>query len=102
MKDKPGLTDLQKRTQAYTFAGAAEEIRLKLIERKIGHDQALKELRSLASEFIKDTDYKYDSEFGDLRFCQCGHYYYRHFDTYEDMAAVGCKYCHCQKFVEKD
>lgn len=27
--------------------------------------------------------------------CQCGHVYYRHFDTYEDMAPVGCKYCDC-------
>lgn len=30
--------------------------------------------------------------------CQCGHRYERHFDTYEDMAPVGCKYCDCMVF----
>lgn len=37
----------------------------------------------------------YDPEFGDERLCDCGHAYYRHFDTYEDMRPVGCKYCQC-------
>jgi len=27
--------------------------------------------------------------------CECGHAYYRHFDTYDNMRAVGCKYCDC-------
>lgn len=31
---------------------------------------------------------------------ECGHAYYRHFDTYEDMRAIGCKYCQCWTFVE--
>lgn len=38
---------------------------------------------------------KYDDEFGDDKQCRCGHPYYRHFDTYEDMRHVGCKYCDC-------
>ncbi len=42
----------------------------------------------------------YDKDFGDDRVCQCGHPYYRHFDTYEDMAPVGCKYCDCNHYVE--
>ena len=42
----------------------------------------------------------YDPEFGDDRICDCGHAYYRHFDTYENMAPVGCKYCHCCEFRE--
>jgi hypothetical protein len=33
--------------------------------------------------------------------CQCGHPYYRHFDTYEDMMACGCKYCECGEFVDR-
>lgn len=36
--------------------------------------------------------------------CDCGHSYYRHFDGYENWAAVGCKYCTCgewHKPVEK-
>lgn len=32
--------------------------------------------------------------------CVCGHTYERHFDSYEDMAPVGCKYCgsDCEMF----
>jgi len=41
----------------------------------------------------------YDKSFGDDRVCQCGHAYYRHFDTYEDMEPVGCKYCDCRTFA---
>ena len=31
--------------------------------------------------------------------CTCGHPYDRHFDSYEDMRPVGCKYCNCDTFV---
>lgn len=44
---------------------------------------------------------EYDSEFGDDKECKCGHAYYRHFDTYDQMRAIGCKYCHCSDFKEK-
>jgi len=27
--------------------------------------------------------------------CVCGHPYERHFDSYDDMRPVGCKYCEC-------
>lgn len=30
----------------------------------------------------------------------CGHAYYRHYDSYEQNAAVGCKYCGCLEFIE--
>lgn len=43
----------------------------------------------------------YNPKYGDDRECECGHAYYRHFDTYEDMDPVGCKYCGCHTFVEK-
>ena len=42
---------------------------------------------------VIDTRVLYDPTFGDDVECECGHAYYRHFDTYEDMAPVGCKYC---------
>jgi hypothetical protein len=29
---------------------------------------------------------------------ECQHTYDRHFDPYEDWAAVGCKYCPCNRF----
>lgn len=43
----------------------------------------------------------YNPKYGDDRTCECGHTYYRHFDTYEEMCPVGCKYCECAEFVEK-
>lgn len=43
---------------------------------------------------------KYNPNYGDDRTCKCGHPYYRHFDTYEDMSPVGCKYCQCRTFIE--
>lgn len=42
---------------------------------------------------------KYNPNFGDDRECECGHPYYRHFDTYDDMDACGCKYCGCGYFT---
>lgn len=34
--------------------------------------------------------------------CNCGHPYYRHFDTYEEMYPIGCKYCDCHNFTPKE
>ena len=42
----------------------------------------------------------YNPNYGDNRKCICGHSYYRHFDSYENMEACGCKYCGCSEFVE--
>lgn len=43
----------------------------------------------------------YRPDYGDNRICWCGHPYYRHFDTYDDMSHVGCKYCGCSNFKEE-
>jgi hypothetical protein len=43
----------------------------------------------------------YNPKYGDDRICKCSHEYYRHFDTYENMHAIGCKYCPCSDFEEK-
>ena len=43
---------------------------------------------------------KYNPNYGDLKICKCGHNYYRHFDSYNDMYPCGCKYCECYKFIE--
>ena len=45
---------------------------------------------------------RYNPEYGDDRICICGHPYYRHFDSYDDMYPCGCKYCGCDKFVEQE
>ena len=49
----------------------------------------------------KVRERKYDPNYGDNRMCVCGHPYYRHFDSYENMEPVGCKYCGCDEFVEQ-
>jgi len=52
-------------------------------------------------EIIKQETRFYNPQYGDDRTCKCGHSYYRHFDTYEQMYPCGCKYCQCGTFVEK-
>jgi hypothetical protein len=52
-----------------------------------------------------DAPEVYDPNFGDDRECVCGHPYHRHFDSYEDMKPVGCKYsgqCGCEGFEEAE
>lgn len=46
-------------------------------------------------------NWEYNPKYGDDRECECGHPYYRHFDTYEGMYPCGCKYCGCGEFKEK-
>ena len=44
----------------------------------------------------------YNPDYGDDRVCKCGHTYYRHFDSYDNMENVGCKYCFCGNFEEAE
>lgn len=43
----------------------------------------------------------YDPAIGSDTLCGCGHVYYRHFDGYEQMKPVGCKYCGCSDFTPR-
>lgn len=43
----------------------------------------------------------YNPNYNGNRECECGHDYGRHFDSYEDMDPVGCKYCRCRTFKPK-
>ena len=51
---------------------------------------------------VETVERKYNPAYGDDRVCQCGHPYHRHFDSYEDMYAIGCKYCGCDDFKEEE
>lgn len=44
---------------------------------------------------------KYNPQYGNSRICKCGHKYHRHFDSYDYMEAIGCKYCDCNNFIEE-
>lgn len=48
---------------------------------------------------LKTITKQYNPNYGDNKLCTCGHPYYRHFDSYEGMAPVGCKYCGCEEFT---
>lgn len=54
-------------------------------------------LKKEAPEYLRPP---YDPEAGDHSLCSCGHPYYRHFDSYENMLPVGCKYCPCGEFKD--
>jgi len=45
---------------------------------------------------------KYNPNYGNDRICKCGHSYYRHFDSYQNMDTCGCKYCGCFNFIENN
>ena len=45
---------------------------------------------------------KYDPGSSEDLLCKCGHTYYRHFDSYDYNAPVGCKYCQCDTFEKKE
>lgn len=51
-------------------------------------------------DLLKIVVSKYVHEFGDDRMCDCGHVYYRHFDSYDDMRPIGCKYCDCRTWIK--
>lgn len=58
------------------------------------------ELPYLMKEIIiKTIERRYNPKYGDDKTCICGHSYYRHFDPWEDMYPVGCKYCSCSNFI---
>jgi hypothetical protein len=54
------------------------------------------------TEVEVDRTLHYNPNYGDDRICECGHPYYRHFDTYERMYPCVCKYCQCFEFKEDD
>lgn len=97
------------RRSAGTFAGAPE---ITFPEFIAAYKKRMSEIHMAATgEELFWTDEKvakviqtvvraYDKNFGDDRVCQCGHTYIRHFD-WGDEYRFGCKYCDCQKFVER-
>jgi hypothetical protein len=98
MIDKDGhISKYQRRSIAAKMAKVIERfvmdesldnitVRVDILDVKIAMEDLLKEYDA------------YDPIFGDDKECKCGHPYYRHFDTYDKMAPIGCKYCECREF----
>jgi hypothetical protein len=59
-----------------------------------------KEQKPYLFKTIKVKKRYYNPDYGDDRLCQCDHPYHRHFDSYENMIPVGCKYCDCFVFMQ--
>jgi hypothetical protein len=74
-------------TEEYMFA----------VKMRAAHEELHKFLET-QREDIGSESQVYNPVFGDELPCACGHIYYRHFDPWEDMAPVGCKYCVCQQW----
>ena len=73
-----------------------------IIEADREQGEKMKEEKPYIVETITMQNKKYNPNYGDLRMCVCGHTYYRHFDPWDDMEAVRCKYCGCEEFIEAD
>lgn len=87
----------------------SEKIDTLKLEKKEKKEKGLKELELKLNTLLEYyssnieqpyIDGKYNPNYGDNRICNCGHVYERHFDSYEDNEAVGCKYCNCFEFKE--
>ena len=76
-----------------TYADSIQEVSSTVI--KDGKDTPYIETEVVVKANFKENNPKY----GDEKLCKCGHPYHRHFDSYEGMAPVGCKYCRCDEFI---
>lgn len=61
-----------------------------------GHEdpEIIKILNGLTDEIERSWNPNRDQQ----EKCTCSHSYERHFDSYEDMYPIGCKYCECDTF----
>lgn len=62
------------------------------------HGEYKSRLGKLPYLIKEEVTYHWNREYDQSAICECGHTYERHFDSYEDMAPVGCKYCLCYEF----
>lgn len=112
LKDTDKIEDITWQEPYYRDAlNVLSEIRDKIRNQRtiIEADKNVNEEKKKMREekpYIVDTitiqKKKYNPNYGDNRMCVCGHTYYRHFDPWDDMEAVGCKYCGCEEFIEAD
>lgn len=82
------------------LSSAAKKTLLSLLD-NMRSDEVEKALRTELSRITQDELVVYDPDFGDEKLCVCEHPYHRHFDSYDCMAPVGCKFCPCHDFREK-
>jgi hypothetical protein len=75
----------------FVFDGIVDEITLSNPK----DPYIIKSTTKTEDRYYWNPDYDQDKE------CECGDPYHRHFDSYEKMYPIGCKYCECMEFKEK-
>ena len=60
------------------------------------HD--LRRIGEIVTDIQNKVNRLWNEDYDQNAKCTCGHIYHRHFDGYEDMEPVGCKYCVCWEF----
>lgn len=75
------------------YADSVEELQSTVL--RDGKDSPYIETEVIVKAIFRE----YNPDYGDNKLCKCGHTYYRHFDSWEGMAPIGCKYCQCEEFV---
>lgn len=95
------LSEVRSKLSGFHFSKesltSGEREILALAERCLSEIDALN-WTGYAQEF--KWEYSWDKTRDQNEKCKCGHTYYRHFDSYENMEPVGCKYCPCYRFKE--
>lgn len=72
-----------------------------LISKYWSKEMQMLEEKPYIEKTITTVKRMYNPQYGNDKVCECGHSYYRHFDSYEHMEDVGCKYCGCRDFEEQ-
>lgn len=90
-----GLAEKCEHDQRFHIMGALNGCLACEVEKLMAENARLRAMGTETATSAKT----YDRNFGDEATCKCGHPYCKHFDTYDDMAPVGCKYCECEEFV---
>lgn len=79
------------------------EHHLNLVRRILAHYESddvrvLQQLDEIVHELDEVKMRIWNPDYDQSAKCACGHIYSRHFDGYDDMRGVGCKYCECFTF----
>jgi hypothetical protein len=104
--DEEFFNRVQKEEAEKKAAAEREKETYLRLKAKYGHlepvDGKLPNIEEEAYTYTQETvtHKHYNPAFGDDRICKCGHSYYRHFDSWENMYPIGCKYCQCGHFEE--
>lgn len=83
-----------------TFSKADLKLLLEAVDNYRAPDDKALDFDGLSIRLNYEIDRMWKPRKNQQAECKCSHPYERHFDSYEDMLPVGCKYCECGDFVD--